>query len=327
MAVTTAIAIRMFTHWLKLTDFVKLITKGRRMAMVMGAGGHYASSVAAKGLEKQLGESFIGISANTPVDNIVEKLNSFKPTLLAPYASLGALLATEQEVGNLNISPVLIALSAEGLPENEYKRISNAFKCQVGNSYASTECPFLSFSCNQGWLHLNMDWAILEPVDSNYNPTPLGTESFTVLLTNLANKVQPIVRYDLGDSILMSATPCSCGNPLPAFKVKGRSSEVLIFKNEKGQQVSIPPLAFSISVDSIVGVERIQIVQSEPTRLSVRVIYSPSANKDEVGKEVLNKIRRLLDERGLMHVQVSGDFKAPEQTKGGKFRQVIPFDK
>ena len=36
--------------------------------------------------------------------------------------------------------------------------------------------------------------------------------SHTVLITNLANWVQPIIRYNLGDSITAISGPCSCGS-------------------------------------------------------------------------------------------------------------------
>ena len=49
---------------------------------------------------------------------------------------------------------------------------------------------------------MNADWVLLEPVESDYCPTLLGEASHTVLLGNLANRVRPIIRYDLGDSII-----------------------------------------------------------------------------------------------------------------------------
>jgi len=36
-----------------------------------------------------------------------------------------------------------------------------------------------------------------------------------VLLTNLANLVQPLVRYEIGDIVTMATEPCDCGNHLP----------------------------------------------------------------------------------------------------------------
>ena len=46
----------------------------------------------------------------------------------------------------------------------------------------------IAFGCREGWLHVNADWVMLEPVDANYRPTPLGQISHTVLLTNLAKR-------------------------------------------------------------------------------------------------------------------------------------------
>lgn len=57
--------------------------------------------------------------------------------------------------------------------------------------------------CRRGRLHVNSDWFILEPIDAAGRPTPPGERSDSVLVTNLANRVQPVIRYDLGDSVVM----------------------------------------------------------------------------------------------------------------------------
>lgn len=168
-------------------------------------------------------------SVHLPLQELVTQLNQFRPALLAPYASIAKLLAAEQEAGRLHINPVLIAPSAEGLPPDEYNRIANVLKAKVGNSYAASECPVLSHGCERQWLHVNSDWVVCEPVDAEYWRVPPGTQSHTVLLSNLANRVQPILRYDLGDSIVQRPDPCPCGNPLPAIRVQGRAADVLTF--------------------------------------------------------------------------------------------------
>ena len=37
-----------------------------------------------------------------------------------------------------------------------------------------------------GFLHVNSDWYILEPVDSDRRPVPPGVQSDSVLVTNLS---------------------------------------------------------------------------------------------------------------------------------------------
>ena len=325
MRVTSAMMLRVLRSWLGVGDLARIVARGRRLAMVADVGHHSATSVAAARLVKSPSrrKRIQVLSVRTPIQQLVAELNEFQPALLAPYASMARLLASEQESGRLRIRPVLMALAAEGLPIREYDKIASTFQTKVGNSYAATECPFLSYGCEQKWLHVNADWAILEPVDANHRPVRPGIRSHTALLTNLANRVQPILRYDLGDSIIERPDPCPCGNPLPAIRVQGRSADVLTFRTDQGQPVAIAPLAFEI--DHIPGLELFQVVQTSATNLRVRLLPSASADADRVWRDAHSEIVRLLSEHRLEHVTVERASEPPQQGRGGKYRTVIPF--
>lgn len=114
--------------------------------------------------------------------------------------------------------------------------------------------------------------------------------------------MQPILRYDLGDRILVRPDPCPCGNPLPAIRVQGRSGDVLTFPTDRGEQVQIPPLA--LEVDNVLGVELSQVVQTRPTTLRVRLRYGAGADPDRVWHAVHAEITRLLAKHRLAHVAV-----------------------
>lgn len=324
MAVVTAMMFRWIGDWLSLSDILKIIARRGRLAMVMATGGHFASAVAAARLKKRRGKRLEVLSAHMPMAELVERLNRFQPALLAPYASMAAMLADEQEAGRLHIDPVLLALSAEGLPEAEYGRIARVFGAKVGNSYAASECMFLSYMCGEGWLHVNSDWVAFEPVDADYRPVAPGEQSHTILISNLANRVQPILRYDLGDSVLQRPDPCPCGNPLPAIRVHGRSADVLTFRTPGGE-VRLPPLALSQPIESVRGVTLFQIAQSEPEGLELRLQIAPTANADTVWREAEAGLRKVLAEHGLEHVVVERGGEPPEQGRGGKFRELIPL--
>ena len=190
--------------------------------MVMATGGHFASTVAAARIQKSPRRSarLQVLSVHQPFQQLVDQLNDFDPGVIAPYATLGAMLADEQTAGRLRIRPGLVALSAEGLPIAEYGRIATALDTKVGNSYAATECTFLSYSCRENWLHVNADWALLEPVNADGTPTPPGEQSHSVLVSNLANRVQPILRYNLGDSVIQRPDRCPCGDHLGLLHVQ-----------------------------------------------------------------------------------------------------------
>lgn len=327
LRVTSALALWLLSSWLDIGDILKILAGRGHFSMVMATGGHFATTVAAARLQRsRLGARTVQVlSVRMPLPEIVAALNQFQPVLLAPYASMAALLATEQEAGRLRIRPVLLALTAEGLPRDEYDRIARVFGATVGNSYAATECPFLSYSCEQGWLHVNSDWVIVEPVDAEYQPVPPGTQSHTVLISNLANQVQPILRYDLGDSVLQRPDPCPCGNPLPAIRVQGRVADMLTFSTAEGERVALTPLAFATLIDRVPGVDRFQIVQTAPASLRVRLRIAHGADSEGVGQVVRTEITRLLAEHGLANVDVAHAKEPPEQSSGGKYREVIPL--
>tara|TARA_R100000365_G_scaffold1582_1_gene5308 strand:+ start:834 stop:2195 length:1362 start_codon:yes stop_codon:yes gene_type:complete len=322
MAITQAIAMRMLSSWLNVHDVLRIILGRARMAMVMAKGGHFASAVAAAGLIRRRRSSVLQLSVHQPVPELVKALNDFHPVLVAPYASIAALLATEQEQGRLRINPVLLAISAEGLAPEEYGRIATAFGAKVGNSYASTEVPFLSFSCKHGWLHVNSDWVTFEPVDADHQPVPPGRVSHTVLVSNLANRLQPIIRYDLGDSVLERPDPCPCGSPFPAIRVQGRAADLVRFEVPDGRVVTLPPLAFYTLLDPIPGIDLYQVVQTAPSALRIRLRLSRDAGA--VWPVVETGLRELLSRHGLDGITIDLGDEPPEQTPGGKVRPIIP---
>ena len=315
-----------FGEWLTFWDFIKVLGRGMRTAALHATGGHFVSVATITRMRRSsrvAARVIRDYSVHTPIPELVAELNRFRPALLAGYATVVSLLAAEREAGRLRINPVLLVVTAEGLAEQEYGRIARAFGAKVGNVWGSTEIAGVAYSCTEGWLHVMGDWALIEPVDADYRPTPPGEQSYTVLVTNLANRVQPILRYDLGDRILARPDPCPCGNPLPAIRVQGRSGDVLKFAKEDGKQASIPPLA--LEMDQVPGVEVSQVVQTSPTSLRVRLLPAAGADPERAWQAVHGEITRLLAEHQLGHVAVERADEPPEQSSGGKYRTVIPL--
>ena len=162
------------------------------------------------------------VSAQAPLAEIVLELNEVRPAILSGYSLMHSVLATEREAGRLQISPLLVTNSGDVLEPGERERIERAFEARIGDTYATAECPFIAHSCAHGWFHLNEDWVLVEPVDADDRPVPPGEPSAGVLISNLANRVQPTLRYRLGDEVLIQPDPCPCGNTLRAMRLIGR---------------------------------------------------------------------------------------------------------
>ena len=67
-------------------------------------------------------------------------------------------------------------------------------------------------SCSAGrGMHLSDDLFVIEPVDGQGDPVPPGERAAKVYVTNLYNRVQPLIRYELTDEITVLDGPCPCG--------------------------------------------------------------------------------------------------------------------
>jgi phenylacetate-CoA ligase len=313
--------------WTGPFDWLRMAQRGFRWAAVFGTGGHYAG---AGWIELERRRDVLRwlalrvFSVQQPLAELVAGLNAFDPAMLTGYPSALELLAEEQAAGRLKLRPAIVECGGESLVPDAGAHMASAFGCAVRNLYAASEFLPMAFSCDLDWLHVNSDWAILEPVDEDYRPTPPGEPSRTVLLTNLANRIQPLIRYDLGDSVLVRPDACPCGNPLPAIRVAGRHDDLLRLEAADGHSVKILPLAISAVVDETPGVHRSQLIQTGPATIRLRLELKTGVDGEKVWRDAINNLNAFLADQGLANVELVRASEAPEQSaRFGKFRQVI----
>ncbi len=320
------LVMRCWLRWLPWRGRLRLMRQGIRAAYVVATGGPFAAAEFQALAERRFGSrsaSSRAFSVQQPLPDLVAALNAFKPTILAGYPTAIALLADEQRLARLRVRPELVATGGESLDPATRESLAAAFDCPVRDMYGATEFIALASDCGQGWLHLNADWAILEAVDAAYRPVPPGEPSHTVLLTNLANRVQPVLRYDLGDSVTLSGEACACGSPLPAMRVEGRCDEVLAITAADGSLLRLPPLALVAEAEAVPGVERFQIIQSAPATLRIRLAVEPGANPVSVWTALAARLGTFLAARGAPGTTVERDPEPPRRDpRTGKFRQV-----
>ena len=171
---------------------------------------------------------------------------------------------------------------------------------------------------------MSADWAILEPVGADGRPVPAGTPSVSVLLTNLANSIQPIIRYDLGDTVTLGVEPCSCGNLLPTVTVHGRRDDIVTLRTPAGQAVPLLPNPLLRLAGETPGVRAAQIIQHAPDRLGVRFEPVPAADDGEVWARVVARLRRHLMEQNLGHIPIERLPGPPRPDPvSGKMRRVV----
>lgn len=320
-------AIRLSFAWLGARDWLRLGRRGIRWGAVMAAGGPFIGAGWME-LERRRNawksRAYRVFPIEMPFGQLVEEIGAFDPTILSGYPSALDLLAEEQLAGRLHLRPILVESAGESMTEASRSHIEAAFGVPVHVAYGASEFLALGVACPHGWIHINSDWAILEPVDANFRPTPPGEPSYTVLLTNLANRIQPIIRYDLGDSVIVRPDRCPCGSPLQAVRVAGRSDDILHLRAADGRSIAVLPLAIGSVADEVPGLHRSQFIQTGPGSLRVRLEPRPGADIEEIWRDVTARLRAFLTRQGLAQVEIIRADEPPEQSAGsGKFRQVM----
>jgi len=304
-----------------------LLRRGVRVAALYATGGHFGGVVlleSARAANPVIARRSRAFSVQRPISDLVGELNEFQPTMLGGYPSAMVLLAGEQLAGRLRIDPLQILCAGELLTDSMRAEIQSAFHCPIGEGYAATEVPGLSLQCTRGRLHVNIDWYVLEPTDSEHRPVPVGQTSSTVLVTNLSNRVQPVIRYDLGDRVTMSPEPCPCGSPLPTVAVEGRTNDVLTFESPAREPVVVLPLALGAVIEETPGVHRFQAIGTGPTALTVRLEPEPGASPDLVWRDLEDHVQKFLAAQGIAPVAITRAADPPRaDPRSGKLRQVI----
>ena len=136
-----------------------------------------------------------------PLEQIVAGLNEYEPDVLHAYASNAGLLADEQRAGRLRIAPRLITTGSELLTAEMARRVEDAFGIRPFDFYSTTEGLWAAQCPEHAGFHVFEEHAIVENVDADNEPVPAGHPGARVLLTNLANMVQPLIRYEIPDVI------------------------------------------------------------------------------------------------------------------------------
>ena len=204
------------------------IAKHRRASIISLSKGasSYGAFLRLKAAHPEFADNLLGINVIESVDTIVKKLNDFQPETMAGYPSMLVQLAVEQLQGRLHISLKHLATSAETLTEENFHLLRQAFQCPVANNYCMTEGGEVAMTHNCPHLHINDDWIIVEPVDADLHPMGHSDEwSQGVLITDLTNYVQPIIRYYVNDMVRVLPSDEPCSN-LPILKVQGRTFPV-----------------------------------------------------------------------------------------------------
>jgi phenylacetate-coenzyme A ligase PaaK-like adenylate-forming protein len=234
----------------------------------------------------------------TPLAELVEALNEHRPEAIVTYSSVAGLLADEQLDGRLRIRPTFVLVTSEVLTEHAERRIREAWGVAPTQLYASTEAPVLACG-RSGGLCIREDEIVLEVVDGENRPLPPGTPGDKVLLTNLVNRTQPLIRYELGDSVELADGSAADGSAFRRIaRIQGRTEEILRLRTPDGGEIAVHPYLLHDAFTPFAQLAQYQIVHDEQ-RLRARIVLRRSAPPD-TAERVRDALRSAVQAAGAV---------------------------
>jgi phenylacetate-CoA ligase len=160
---------------------------------------------------------FVSVPVTDPLPRIVAGLNELRPPLLFGYPTVLARLAH----AGLDFMPAMVTSTSETLTPELRAVIRAGFGAPIIDTYATTEGLTGSSAPDDDVIVLAEDGCIVEVLEDR------------VLITNLENRLQPLIRYELND--VFTVVP---GDGLLRVRVQGRCDAVLRYGS-----VDVHPIA------------------------------------------------------------------------------------
>jgi len=227
------------------------------------------------------------LSATSSIESHVNTMNEFQPDVLSSYPSIISLLAIEQIEGRLNIHPLMIGIGGETMTKEMALNTQKAWGLTPFDVYGSTEGGAFNMDCpyHRG-IHIAEDLTIMEVVDEKNQPVPDGSPGYKVLITNLFNYTQPLIRYEVSDMLTLSKECCPCGRPFKLIaNVDGRNDDIIYLANTRGQDIPVHPIHFASALGIIKEIKEYCVVQ-EDEGMTISVVLRNEASRDGVADEI-----------------------------------------
>ena len=254
-----------------------------------------------------------------PLPEIVAALNEADGDGLATYPSMLAALVGEARAGRLTIRPRRILTMAEPLFDEIREAAEQMWEAPVANMWGTSEAGIVGIGCFlEPGMHLADDLLIVEAVDSDGRPVPSGVLADKVFVTNLANAVQPLIRYEITDQVVILDESCACGSAHRRVSdIEGRLDDE--FRYTGG--IRVHPHVFRSALVREPAVTEYQVHQ---TARGADILLRHDAPVD--GDALTDNIADALGKLGLADARVTArTVESIPRLDSGKLKRFIPL--
>ncbi|HRQ08400.1 MAG TPA: AMP-binding protein [Nitrosomonas europaea] len=252
------------------------------------------------------------------LDDFLDTIRRFHPKMLFGYPSALSHIAKYADKSGIKMSNLGIQVAfvtSERLYDDQRRQISDTFGCPVANGYGGRDAGFIAHECPAGGMHITAEDIIVEIVDPNDHPLPHG-ESGEIVVTHLASRDFPFIRYRTGDIGILDDRTCDCGRGLPLLReIQGRSTDFVVAQDG----TVMHGLALIYILRDMSEIKVFKIIQESLDFTRIQVVAETGLHPSQISRITESFQTRLGWDVKIKVEQVS---EIPAE-KSGKFRYVV----
>lgn len=198
--------------------------------------------------------------SDAKVDGFIARIRERRPKMLFGYPSAISHIALRAERRGVRLDDLgvkVVFCTSERLYDHQRETIRRLFGCPVANGYGGRDAGFIAHECPSGNMHITSEDIVVEIIDGAGKVLPPG-QSGEIVVTHLATRDYPFIRYRTGDIGTLGEEACPCGRGLLILKdIQGRSTDFVVAQDG----TVMHGLALIYVLRDIPGVARFKIVQ------------------------------------------------------------------
>jgi phenylacetate-CoA ligase len=252
------------------------------------------------------------------LDGFIAAIRARRPRMLFGYPSSLSHIARHAEKSGQRMDDLRIRVAfctSERLYDDQRATIGRVFGCPVANGYGGRDAGFIAHECPHGGMHVTAEDIVVEIVDAQGRVLPPG-QAGEIVVTHLATRDFPFIRYRTGDIAVLDDRSCPCGRGLPMLReIQGRSTDFVV----AADGTVMHGLALIYILRDLPGVKQFKIVQESVLHARVQLVTDEAFDASVITR-IATQFRARLGARVAVDIDLVEEI-APERS--GKHRYVV----
>lgn len=255
-------------------------------------------------------------------ESILRQFDELKPDVIGGYAGILSRLARViKESGHAIHPPQFVLSGGEVVTKNSARRISEAFRAPLYDTYGSHEFSRIAWECPATGEYHRCDDGVITEVLRDDESVQSG-ETGELVGTALHSFAMPFIRFRLADVVTRGGDVCGCGQPFSTLRgIQGRVVDY--FTMPDGSLLHPYVLAHALRDQGLAWVAQYQLVQESVRRIVMRAVPASQPSDDDIAL-VKRRVAAVVGDGVTVELEIVPELQLGGRGKFRVYRSLVP---